>query len=139
MIELNIQDLRKKALIKFSACPEGHVFSVRKKNPGDELALSEMHRRRSKLIITVSELQAKSLESREAAPEVKDSITKDIEKAIKDIDKLEQDEMKIKARIFDDGGDGTLAVALYNELSDDDLNALLEAVMNDKSIEKSEE
>lgn len=135
MIEINVQDLRKKALIKFSAKPEGHVFSVRKPTPGDDLALSELHRRRSKLIIRVSELQARSLESSEAAPETKDSITKDIEKAIKDIDKLEQDEQKIKARIFDDGGDGTLAVALYNELSDDDRNALLEAVMNGQSVE----
>lgn len=135
MIELNISDLRKKALIKFSACPEGHVFSVRKKTPGDDLALSELHRRRSKLIIKVSDLQARSLESKEAAPEVKESITKDIEKAILDIDKLERDEQAIKARIFDDGGDGKLAIALYNELSEDDLNYLLEAVMNDKSVE----
>lgn len=136
MIELNIQDLRKQALIKFSACPEGHVFAIRRQTPGDELALSELSRKRSKLIIKVSELQKKSLESNDLAPEDKDSITKEIEAVIAEIDSFEQEDLKVKARIFDDGGDGTMSVALYNELSDDEREALISAVMTGQNIEK---
>lgn len=136
MIELNIQDLRKRAKIKFSGSPEGHVFAIRRETPGDELALSELSRKRSKLIIKVTELQQKSLNSDEMAPEEKDSITKEIEEVIAEIDTFEQEELKIKSRIYDDGGDGTLSALLYNELSADDREALINAVMNGTNIEK---
>lgn len=135
MIELNISDLRKKALIKFEGCPDGHVFIVRQPTPGDELALSEVARKRSSLIIKASELQQKSLKANDkTSDKEKDAITSDIEKTIEDIAALEQEELKIKARIFDDGKDGKLSVDLYNSLTEFERGHVIESVMNDQSI-----
>lgn len=141
MIELNIQSLRKKALIKFSLKPEGHVFAVRKQTPGDDLAISEVLRKKSKLLLKASELQEqinklKDSKNQEADIEKADKAIDDI---VKELSKLDDQELTIKARVFDDGQDGALGKALYLELSEGERDTVINAVLNNESIKNDGE
>jgi hypothetical protein len=118
MLELNIQDLRKKALIKFSLKPEGHVFSVHRLGGGAELELSKLSREANKLIM---KLENKPTD-------------KEIEEIMVRIGELDDGRMVVKASVFDDGGDGKLALALAKELTDEEVTKLVEAVEKQENI-----
>jgi hypothetical protein len=118
MLDLNIQDLRKKALVRFSAKPEGHVFTVHRLGAGAELELSKLSREANKLIL---ELEAKPDQAA-------------LENIFVKINELDERRHKIKASVFDDGGDGSMALALAGELSDAELTKIVEAVEKQESI-----
>lgn len=118
MLDLNIQDLRKKALIRFNAKPEGHVFTVHRLGAGSELQLSELTREANKLII---KLQGNPSD-------------KQLENIFEKINELDKRKLEIKSTVFDDGGDGSLARTLAEELSDDELIKIVEAVEKQESI-----
>lgn len=124
MLELNIRDLRKKALIKFSVKPEGHVFGVHSIVRGDDLKLSELARKANKLIL--------ELQTRQEDP--KKMTSKELKVITDKIDQIEDERLRVKASVFDDGGDGSLSLALIMELSDEDVKRIVEAVENDQSI-----
>jgi len=117
LLELDIHDLRKKALIKFSVKPEGHVFGIHRLTGGAELALDELSRSANRLIIKLQNVQkGKEFDEKEFS-----AITDEIEK-------LEADRMKVKASVFDDGGDGSLSIALIKELTPDEVTRIVQAV-----------
>jgi len=118
MLELNIQDLRKKALIKFSLKPEGHVFTVHRLGAGSELELSKLSREANKLILKL-----------EKSPD-----EKELEKIFVEIGKLDEARMKVKSSVFEDGLDGKLSLALAGELSDEELKIIVEAVEKQQDI-----
>jgi hypothetical protein len=127
MLELNITDLRKKALIKFSVKPEGHVFGVHRLTAGAELELSELSRKANRLILRLEKLEgSEKLDERELS-----SINKEIEL-------IEQDRMRVKASVFDDGGDGSLSIALIKELTESEVAKIVEAVQAGENITDGE-
>lgn len=133
MIELDIKDLRKKALIKFSLKPEGHIFGVRKKTPLDDLKMSELNRKRNKLIVDGTKLQEEYSKAEGDSTKLK-GLDKKIDAIMVKIEEAEQEEVAIRASIFDDGGDQSLSKALYLELSDDERERLIEAVQNSVDV-----
>lgn len=127
MLDLNINDLRKQALIRFSLKPDGHVFTVHRLGAGSELELSRLSREANKLIL--------KLEQNPSDKELAEIFNK--------INKLDEERLKVKASVFDDGEGGHLALALAKELSDDELTRIVQAVESGTSItepaEKAEE
>jgi len=123
LLELDIKDLRKKALIKFSLKPEGHVFGVHRLTGGDELKLGELSRKANRLILR--------LEKVHAAEQFDEN---ELKKITKEIESLEDERLKVKASVFDDGLDGSLSKALILELNDSEVGRLVRAVENDESI-----
>jgi len=123
MLDLNINDLRKQALIRFSLKPEGHVFTVHRLGAGSELELSRLSREANKLIL--------KLEQQPNDKELSEIFTK--------INKLDEDRLVVKASVFDDGGDGSLSLALAKELSDDELTKIVQAVEAGQNITAPEE
>lgn len=130
MLELNIQDLRKKALIKFSLKPEGHVFGVHRLTGGDELKLGELSRKANRLIMKLQDRQKDT---------DKEITSAELKKINEQIDEIENERLKVKASVFDDGLDGSLSVALMLELTDQEVARLVSAVENDQDIVPKEE
>lgn len=123
MLELNIKDFRKSAKIKFSKYPDGYIFSVHRLGAGAELELSSLTREASKVI---SKLQA-------------DPNDKEIGKLYDKITELNEKQLIIKASVFDDGKDGSIALALVKELADDEVVKILEAVESQTDIPEAPE
>lgn len=123
MLDLNINDLRKKALIRFPSKPDGHVFTVHRLGAGSELELSRLSREANKLILKL-----------EQQPN-----DKELSEIFAAINELDEQRLIVKASVFDDGGDGSLSVALAKELSDDELTKLIESVESGISITSDEE
>lgn len=136
MIELNIANLRKSALIRFSGAPDGHVFLVREETQGDRLELSEINRKRTELFIEATEVQQKylSLSEEEQKKLDREAVEKETKPILDRIKKLDDQETAVKAKVFDDGGDQKLSIALYNDLSDEERERLIRAVVKEESI-----
>lgn len=122
MLDLNIRDLRKQALIKFPAKPEGHVFTVHRLGAGSELELSKLTREANKLIL---ELESNPDEKR-------------LSTIFEKINKLDEARLRIKASTLDDHGDQSLSYELAKELSSDELTKLIQSVEKGESIENAE-
>lgn len=136
MLELNIQDLRKKAFLKFSLKPDGHEFRVRKMTQGDELKLSELYRKRSEVLVKANELQKKSLEEAKKDKPDFDKLEVETKKLAKEIEKLEIEVTKVRARVFDDGTpENELGIALYRELDEELMNRLLNHIVDGEPLE----
>lgn len=136
MLELNIQDLRKKALLKFSLKPEGHIFSVRKMTQGDELKLSELYRKRTEVLVKANELQKESIEETKKKKPNFDKIEADTQKLAKEIEKLEEQVTKVRASVFDDGTpENKLGIALYRELDEELMKRLLDHIVDGEPLE----
>ena len=118
MLDLNINDLRKQALIRFSKKPDGHVFTVHRLGAASELELSRLSREANKLILKL-----------EQQPN-----DKELSEIFNKINKLDEERLKVKASVLDDGGDGSLSLALAGELSDDELTRIVQAVESGTSI-----
>ena len=123
MLDLNVNDLRKKALIRFSEAPDGHVFGVHRLGAGSELELSRLTREANKLILKLD----------------KELNDKELEKIFEKIGDLEDRRLRIKASVFDDGGDGSLSLALARELTDQETARIIEAVEKNESITSEQE
>lgn len=112
MLDLNVKDLRKKVKIRFSAKPDGHVFTVHRLGGGADLRISELMREAGRLAEKLKEAKTED----------------DLNELYKQIDKLHEERFAIKASVFDDGEDGSLAVALAKELSEPEIERILQAV-----------
>lgn len=121
MLDLNINDLRKQALIRFSKKPDGHVFTVHRLGAGSELELSRLSREANKLIL--------KLEQKPSDKELAEIFNK--------ISVLDEERLKVKASVLEDGGDGSLSLALAKELSDDELTRIVQSVESGISITES--
>lgn len=119
MLELNINDFRKKAKIRFSAYPEGFVFGVHRLSAGAELQLSALSRKAAAM---VEELKNEK---------ITDERLQEIDK---ELDDLKDKQLQLKASVFDDGGDGSISLQLVMELSEPEIMQIVEAVENGVNI-----
>lgn len=135
MLELNIQELKVNAKIKFSLKPEGHIFAVRRMTQGDELKLSELYRKRSEVLVKANELQKQALEETKKDKPDFDKVEADTKKLAKEIEKLEEQVTKVRASVFDDGTtENELGIALYRELSEDMQTKLIDHIIDGKAL-----
>lgn len=124
MREIDVKDLRYQVKIRFAAKPEGHVFTVHRLGGGADLRTSQLMREAGRLADRLNK----------AGPD------EDLTDLYKAIDDLHEEQFKIKASVFDDGtADQKLSIALAKELTEAEVQKIVEAVESNTSIVASED
>lgn len=96
---------------------DGHVYTVRRKAPaGDQMDISMMMRELTKL----------------SKKEKKGELTEEDDARIEE---MQSEILKITAKTFDDGGDGSKSIELVRKLNEDQMQQLIDKIFENREVE----